>query len=94
MLLIASYLGAILPIVWTSLFPYLVTAMGGLILFVAALTPGPSDETWGSMWPLVGYDNAIDALYVRGPWRQRIYELDQQDQKDRITIAMGKWFQQ
>lgn len=44
------------------------------------------------MWPLAGYDNAIDAIYVRGPWWQRFYELDEQEAADRVTAAMGRWF--
>jgi hypothetical protein len=44
------------------------------------------------MWPLVGYDNAIDAIYVRGPWLQRFDELDEMDAQKRMTTAMIDWF--
>lgn len=65
---------------------------GGAVLVVAALIPATPGETWGSMWPLVGYDNAIDAIYVRGPWWQRFAELDELDRQRRINTAMDGWF--
>lgn len=64
----------------------------GVVLFVASLIPSTVGETWGSMWPLVGYDNAIDAIYVRGPWWQRFAELDEIDRERRINTAMESWF--
>ena len=91
-LLVASYLAAIVPVIWNTAFPYFFTISSGLVLFVAALLPEPPDETWGCIWPLAGYDNVIDALYVRGPWQQRFYELDEQEARNRVTTAMGQWF--
>ena len=67
---------------------------GGLLLAIAALLPEPPKETWGSLWPLVGYDNAVDSLYVRGPWWLRFQELDEAEAEERISSAMGEWFQQ
>lgn len=66
--------------------------LSGPVLLLAALLPGTPEETWGSMWPLVGYDNAIDGLFVRGPWWQRFYELDEQEAQNRVAVAMGSWF--
>ncbi len=73
-----------------AFFPLVV--FSGMLLFIAAVMPGTKDETWGSMWPLVGYDNAIDALYVRGPWWQRFEELDEMEAEKRTTTAMSEWF--
>jgi hypothetical protein len=61
-------------------------------LLIASLIPGVSGETWGSMWPLVGYDNAVDSLYVRGPWLQRFRELDEIEAQNRMMTAMNEWF--
>ena len=91
-LLVASYMTAILPAVWNTVLPFLFTASYPLVLLIAALLPEPPDETWGRIWPLAGYDNAIDAIYVRGPWWQRFYELDEQEAQTRVTAAMGGWF--
>ena len=46
---------------------------------VAAILPEREDELFGCMWPLSGYDNAIDAIYTRGAWMVRIQELDDED---------------
>ena len=62
------------------------------VLLIAAVIPDAPAETWGSMWPLVGYDNAIDSLYVRGPWLQRFQELDDMEAQNRMTAAMKNWF--
>ena len=70
----------------------LLVLFGGVTLLLAALIPGPADESWGSMAPLVGYDNAIDSLYVRGPWWQRFAELDELEAEKRLTAAMSEWF--
>ena len=45
------------------------------------------------MWPLVGYDNAIDALYVRGPWLVRFQELDEMDRERNVTHGMAQLFE-
>ena len=71
-------------------FPLII--LSGAVLFAATLIPETPGEIWGSMWPLVGYDNAIDALYVRGPWLTRFEELDEMEAAYRITIAMSEWF--
>lgn len=92
-LFVMSYLAGLVPIVWNSLFPFFFTASSGMVLFVAAILPATPDESWGCIWPLAGYDNVIDALYVRGPWWQRFYELDEQDARNRVATAMGTWFQ-
>ena len=87
-----SLIAPAVPVLWSTLFPFLLTLLGGLILFIASLIPSTKGETWGSMWPLVGYDNAIDAIYVRGPWRQRFMELDEMETEGRVTAAMTEWF--
>jgi hypothetical protein len=71
---------------------YPTTILGISVLFIASLIPETSGETWGSMWPLVGYDNAVDGLYVRGPWLQRFQELDEMEAQNRMTTAMSDWF--
>ena len=91
-LLVASYITTFIPVVWNTLIPFFFTASSGMVLFAAALLPEPPDETWGCIWPLAGYDNVIDALYVRGPWWQRFYELDEQEARNRVATAMGEWF--
>jgi len=87
-----SMLAPAVPVLWWTYFPFLLTLLGGLVLFIASLMPSTEGETWGSMWPLVGYDNAIDAIYVRGPWRLRFEELDEAEAQGRVTTAMGTWF--
>lgn len=71
---------------------FYLTSFGAFVLLIAALIPGSQGETWGSMWPLVGYDNAIDAIYVRGPWLQRFEELDEMEAQKRMSTAMSDWF--
>ncbi len=94
-LFIASILAPVFLVPFSVLgvvasFPLVV--FSGMLLFIAALMPGTKGETWGSMWPLVGYDNAIDSLYVRGPWWQRFEELDQMEAEKRTMTAMSEWF--
>jgi len=67
--------------------------VGLLLLLLGAITPSGQGETFGSMWPLVGYDNAIDALYVRGPWLMRFQEMEDLDKQRNVTIAMGLLFE-
>lgn len=38
-----------------------------------------------TMGPLTGYDNAIDAIYTRGPWIRRLDELADIEKKRRRT---------
>ena len=71
---------------------FFLTILSIWILLIAALIPDSPEETWGSMWPLVGYDNVVDALYVRGPWLQRFEELDEIEVQNRMTTAMSNWF--
>lgn len=85
-----SVLGGGVGLEVVAFFPLVV--FSGMLLFIAALMPGTKGETWGSMWPLVGYDNAIDSLYVRGPWWQRFEELDEMEAERRTTTAMSEWF--
>ncbi len=92
-LFVLSTLAPMVPLIWSGFLTILVTGLSGLVLFAAALMPSNSEETWGSMWPLVGYDNAIDGLYVRGPWWERFRELDELDAQTRTTTAMSDWFQ-
>ncbi len=92
-LFVLSTLAPMVPLIWSGFLTILVTGLSGLVLFAAALMPSNSEETWGSMWPLVGYDNAIDGLYVRGPWWERFRELDELDVQMRTTTAMSDWFQ-
>lgn len=66
--------------------------MGVWLLLLAALLPQRKDEEWGSIWPLSGYDNAIDAIYVRGPWWVRFEELDEQEKQQAITDGMSTTF--
>ncbi len=91
-LFVSSYLAPLLPFLWGSAYPFLLTVLSGPVLLVAALIPSSKEETWGSMWPLVGYDNAIDAIYVRGPWWQRFEELNEVEAQERTTAAMREWF--
>jgi len=44
------------------------------------------------MWPLVGYDNAIDAIYTRGPWRVRFQELEESETQKNVTSGMISLF--
>jgi 8-oxo-dGTP pyrophosphatase MutT (NUDIX family) len=100
-LFVASQLFPLLPLPLVTFAVQSVPGISGIfylivfsafVLLIAALIPGSPRETWGSMWPLVGYDNAIDAIYVRGPWLQRFEELDELDAQKRMTTAMSDWF--
>jgi hypothetical protein len=77
------------PIEWL---PVVASFLGTFAFLMAAILPVNNEDEWGSMWPLVGYDNAIDALYVRGPWWQRFEELDEIDAENRTRTAMNEWF--
>lgn len=64
-----------------------------LILFlVVGATPSNEAEEWGSIWPSVGYDNAIDAIYTRGPRRIRFEEMDELDVQKNIIDGMTTTF--
>ena len=71
---------------------YLWLQLGIILLVVAALIPAGKDEVWGSIWPLAGYDNAIDAIYTRGPWWLRFEELDENEKRRYVAAAMGALF--
>ena len=66
---------------------------GLLLLLLAAILPSGEGEIFGSMWPLVGYDSAIDALYVRGPWMVRFQEMDEMDRERNVTNGMTLLFE-
>ena len=66
---------------------------GLFLLLLAAVLPSGEGETFGSMWPLVGYDNAIDAPYVRGPWQVRFQEMDEMDRERNVTHGMTLLFE-
>ena len=91
-LYVSSLAAPAVPYIWNTAFPLSLTLLSGLVLFVAALLPTTSDESWGSMSPLVGYDNVIDSLYVRGPWLRRFEELDEAEAEKRTRTAMSRWF--
>lgn len=71
-----------------SMLLYSVLELGIVVLAVAAILPQSDQDEWGSMWPLVGYDNAIDGIYTRGPWRTRFEELEEQEIQGRVTSGM------
>jgi hypothetical protein len=75
-----------------SLPVFLYFQFGMLVLFIAAVLPTNAQDEWGSMWPLVGYDNAIDAIYTRGPWWVRFEELDEQERQKGVIDGMNKLF--
>lgn len=75
-----------------SLFFYIFVQSGLVFLIVAALLPTNAKEEWGSIWPLAGYDNAIDAIYTRGPWWVRFEELDVQEQQNRVVEGVNGLF--
>jgi len=88
----------LLGVFWTflgslTLYVAVLYVFAPFVLLAAALLPGSSEDEWGSMWPLVGYDNAIDALYVRGPWWERFAEQDEIEAEGRLKTAMREWFQ-
>jgi hypothetical protein len=91
---IASMLAPILPLPFVALSGYVgfgiagnlpLILLSGIVLLIAALILGTTNETWGLKRPLVGYDNTIDSLYVGGPWRQRLEELDEMEAERRST---------
>jgi hypothetical protein len=63
------------------------------LLIIAAVLPDNERDTWGSMWPLVGYDNAIDAIYTRGPWLTRYQELLEQETDRNVTDGLAHLFE-
>ncbi len=71
---------------------YIGIQMGIWLLAIAALIPQKKGEEWGSIWPLVGYDNAIDAICTRGPWWVRFDELAEQERERGITDGMNTLF--
>jgi hypothetical protein len=78
---VVLYLASMIP-------PLSLAALPGLLLLIIAfLFPQKEGELFGSMWPLVGYDNAIDAIYTRGPWMVRIQELDEEDLRRKAVPA-------
>ncbi len=66
--------------------------MGICLLVIAAIIPQKEGEEWGSIWPLAGYDNAIDAIYTRGPWWVRLDELAEQERERGIAAGMNTLF--
>ena len=77
---------------WLSVLPFAVFESGILVLLIASVLPSRREERWGSMWPLVGYDNVIDAIYVRGPWWARFDELEEQERVNHVTEGMSTLF--
>jgi hypothetical protein len=75
-----------------SLYFFIFAQSGLVFLIVAALLPTNAKEEWGSIWPLAGYDNAIDAIYTRGPWWVRFEELGEQERQRRVTEGMNALF--
>jgi len=71
---------------------YIWLQLGIVLLLVAALLPASSEEEWGSIWPLAGYDNAIDAIYTRGPWWARFDELTEEGRQRQITEGISQMF--
>ena len=72
--------------------PLILFQSGIWFLFLAAILPENKQDEWGSMWPLVGYDNAIDAIYVRGPWLVRFEELEEAEVQDNVGAGMTTLF--
>lgn len=66
----------------------LVLSMGVAFLFVAALLSSRGQDSWGSIWPLIGRDVAIDGIYTRGQWHVRYQETDEQDRARSVTTGM------
>lgn len=65
---------------------------GIFVLLIATLLPASDQDEWGSIWPLAGYDNAIDAIYIRGPWLIRLQELDEIDLQRNLTSGITTMF--
>jgi len=77
---------------WLSILPIVLFSSGIFLLLIASVLPASDEDEWGSMWPLVGYDNAIDAIYTRGPWWVRFEELEEQERQRRVTEGMNILF--
>ena len=77
---------------WLAFLPILTSSSGVFVLFLASVLSTSEDDRWGSMWPLVGYDNAIDAIYTRGPWWARFEELEQQARERAVTTSKQRLF--
>ena len=77
---------------WLLIIPIVFFESGILLLLVAAVLPSSGEDRWGSMWPLVGYDNAIDGIYTRGPWRVRFQELEESETQKNVTSGMISLF--
>jgi hypothetical protein len=77
---------------WLSMLAILLPSLGVFALVVASVLPADVKDEWGSMWPLVGYDNAIDAVYTRGPWWVRFAELEEQERTRRVVDGMNGMF--
>ena len=98
LLFIASTLeGIFLPFTvyssgWLSMLPIALFSSGIFVLLIASVLPASERDEWGSMWPLVGYDNAIDAIYTRGPWRVRFAELEEQEREQGVVDGMNSLF--
>lgn len=82
----------VFPSGWLSILPIVFFESGVLLLLVAAVLPSREEDEWGSMWPLVGYDNAIDAIYSRGPWRVRFQELEESETQQNVTSGLINLF--
>ncbi len=96
-LFIASMLdGIFYPLVyssgWLSILPILFFSCGIFVLLLASILPASQEDKWGSMWPLVGYDNVIDAIYTRGPWWVRFEELEEQEREQGVVDGMKGLF--
>jgi hypothetical protein len=100
-----AQIGVILYILWTTapfvfylvpgpltLLVIMVLSSGVFVLFIAALLPSRKEEEWGCIWPLAGYDNAIDAIYTRGPWLMRFGELEEIDRERGVSTGMTTLF--
>jgi hypothetical protein len=77
---------------WLSILPFAVFESDIFLLVIASLLPVNNREEWGSMWPFVGYDNAIDAIYTRGPWWVRFEELEDQERQKEVVDGMTTLF--
>jgi len=77
---------------WLSILPISFYSSGVFVLLVASVLPTSESDEWGSMWPLVGYDNAIDSVYTRGPWWVRFGELEERERERRVVEGMRGLF--
>jgi hypothetical protein len=77
---------------WFPLLLVLFFECGIFVLVIASLLPAREGDAWGCMWPLVGYDNAIDAVYTRGPWWVRFAELEEQARERGVIEGMHRLF--